>query len=136
MMMGMDKDRQRLLTIWRNMQEVDRHAWIKFGEFLTAQADGMAEQSPVGAEPLPIPKPEQESAVQALKRLKRTYPMIEADAVLLGEAAQLVMQRVMGATDAELIPKVETLFADRYRQWRELWEAQNSPGVPVAGAID
>ncbi|OSM02571.1 hypothetical protein MAIT1_02741 [Magnetofaba australis IT-1] len=105
---------------------------IRFAEFLhqEQQQDARAAQhAPSAMEPLAIPAPAKETSVAALKRLKKSYPMIEADAALLDDASKLLMERMMGGDDAEVIPKLERLFAQRYTDWRAQ-QAEITPSVP------
>ncbi len=103
----------------------------QFAEFLLNRhlASGEPAAEPA-TEPLNLPKPPGETAVKALKRLKKSYPMIEADMTLLEEASRLVMKRAMGASDEEVTEELEALFANRYRLWRDGGEkgAKNQNG--------
>lgn len=112
------QERNRLLTAWHTLDQEGQRTVRLFAEFLSQQAECQTNE-PIQQEPLPIPKPERESAVFALKRLKKTYPMIEADFSLLEEASQLILKRVMGATDTEVIGEMEALFTKKYQIWRE-----------------
>lgn len=116
-MMTLDTDRHRLLAAWRDLNDDQRRTLLAFAEFL-AQRPPTEESPPIPQEPLPIPKPDHESAVAALKRLKKTYPMIETDEKLLGEASGILMHKVMGTPDPEVITAMENLFADKYHQWK------------------
>lgn len=110
-------ERHRLLTAWNALDREGQRTVRLFAEFLSHQTACQANE-PIPQEPRPIPKPERESAVLALKRLKKTYPMIEADFALLEEASQLILKKVMGTTDAEVIVEMEALFERRYQTWR------------------
>lgn len=121
MMMGMgDRDKKQLLGIWRQLGGDERRSLIHFAEFLASrlpQVNAPVESVPVT--PLTILRPEVESAVAGLKRLKKTYPMIEADESVLSEASRILMGKVMGVGDAEVIDQLESFFAQRYRLWQE-----------------
>jgi hypothetical protein len=116
-MITKDKQRARLLDAWRELAESQQLTLIQFAEFLQAQQKESEE--PVSQKPLNLPIPENESAVKALKRLKRNYPMIEADMGLLDEASRLLMAKVTGTPDLEVIEQLEALFAGRYEGWME-----------------
>ncbi|MBF0368239.1 MAG: hypothetical protein HQL52_02180 [Magnetococcales bacterium] len=117
MVMGPDDTQRKLLAAWRKMGPEDRHALLKFAEFLASHST--ASPSPPPTEPLDIPKPEGESAVKALKRLKKSYPMIENDLRLLEEASTILMRKVTGSSDQEVVADLEHFFAKRYQQWQE-----------------
>ncbi|MEO5364257.1 MAG: hypothetical protein H7838_11630 [Magnetococcus sp. DMHC-8] len=120
MHIAMDTERNRLLAAWQKLGRAEQRTVRLFAEFLSQQSgDGSAAPSPSPPqEPLPIPRPAQESAVLALKRLKKSYPMIETDFALLEEASQLLLKKVMGMADAEVIEALEGLFARRYQAWK------------------
>lgn len=117
--MESDRQRARLMAIWRRLGEADRHALWRYALFLDASR---SEAPPAEVPTIPIltPAPPGETAVAALKRLKRSYPMIEADAGLLDEASRLIMERMFGAPDAEVIGRLEAIF-------RERWQALTNP---------
>lgn len=119
MMMTTDRERQRLLSAWRQLDAEDRRNVRLFAEFLVQRQTACDEVAhPPPSEPLPIAKPDGETAVKALKRLKKTYPMIETDLTLLEQASQVLMQKVMGSADVEVISRLEALFSDRYKLWK------------------
>jgi histidinol-phosphate/aromatic aminotransferase/cobyric acid decarboxylase-like protein len=93
----------------------DRRTLLAFAEFLAAS--GATRAAPDDATPeLPrdLPRPDDESVVAALKRLRRTYPMLDS-APLLDAAARLVTAHVLHGRGAdEVIDELETLFAEAY----------------------
>ncbi|MBF0284205.1 MAG: hypothetical protein HQL51_07080 [Magnetococcales bacterium] len=108
----------------------DRRALGRFADFLASGLGRASEPPPppISQVPLPIPRPKLESSVGALKRLKRTYPMIDADASLLDDASRLLMRRMLGTPDPEVIDQMEALFAQRYQRWHQ--ERETAVGVP------
>ncbi|MBF0133832.1 MAG: Crp/Fnr family transcriptional regulator [Magnetococcales bacterium] len=105
--------------IWKQLSESHRGMLLRFAQFLLTQEAEDRRLAPTPTQPLGIPAPSGESVVQALKRLKKNYPMIDTDIPLLDAASQLVMQKVLGASDAVLIEKMEALFLSHYQRWRE-----------------
>ncbi|WP_130472248.1 Crp/Fnr family transcriptional regulator [Candidatus Magnetaquicoccus inordinatus] len=114
-----DQERNRLLSAWQKLAKEEQRTVRLFAEFLAQQSSTALSQQEIPQEPLSIPKPEHESAVLAMKRLKKSYPMIEADFSLLETASQLLLKRIMGTPDAEVIAELEELFAKRYLAWKE-----------------
>ncbi|NGZ29263.1 MAG: hypothetical protein G8345_20550 [Magnetococcales bacterium] len=110
-----EESRQRVLEIWRKLASSERLALIRYGEFLLHQQEAKT-PTPV-EEPVILPAPPGETAIQAMKRLKKSYAMMETDAGMLDEASQLMTRRIMGAGDAEVIPLIEELFQRRYQLW-------------------
>ena len=65
-------------------------------------------------EPESIPRPAEEKVVAAIKRLSRTYPMLDKNA-MLGATSDLMMQHVLQGRDAkEVIDELEQVFRDEY----------------------
>ncbi|MBF0309920.1 MAG: Crp/Fnr family transcriptional regulator [Magnetococcales bacterium] len=114
------------MEAWRGLSPEDQRAVCLFAEFLRSKGQ-RAEPRSVPREPLSIPAPAGESAVAALKRLKATYPMIEADTGLLEEASRLLMDKVLGKPDKEVISGMEALFQRRYRAWLEAERTRSAP---------
>ena len=70
----------RLLEFFRRLDTADQSTLLAFAEFLAFRSGPVADAKPVVkqevAEPEPIPRPEEESVVAAVKRLSKTYPML------------------------------------------------------------
>ncbi len=119
----------RLIALLGALSEADRHALVRFAEFL-ASRPGAAEAeepapkpaAPAPAKPEPprqIPRPEGESVIQALRRLSETYPMLNRRE-LLGPTSELVTQHLMYGRDAaEVIEALEQLYRERYEAYRQ-----------------
>lgn len=122
MMMGLggDREQKQLLAIWRQLSGQNRQSVLGFAEFLASRQEVKEADVKVAPPefPLAIPRPAVESAVAGLKRLKKSYPMIEADEQLLGEASRILMGKVLGVSDVEVIDQLEAFFAERFRLWQ------------------
>jgi len=108
-----DPDEMRLLAIFRALAASDRHALQAYAEFLTVRSGtvGMAE---VAAKPQPESRPDGESVVMAIRRLTRTYPMLDRRK-LMGHTSQLMAEHALqGRAVAEVIEELELLFARHY----------------------
>ena len=118
-----DRQSQRLLALFRALDEAGRRSLLDFAEFLSQRAgdaaeDGAAEDGATedGAVPPPrdIPRPAEESVVRAIRRLAETYPMLDRGA-MLNETSALMAQHVMqGRPAAEVIDELEALFRRHY----------------------
>ncbi len=92
-----------------------RRSLLDFARFLKA---GHTATPSVATIPsmVPIPRPAQESVIQAIKRLKQTYPGLEK-AKMLPETSALMAEHVLqGRSAVEVIDDLEALFARHYRQ--------------------
>lgn len=115
---------ERLLAIWRHLGSGDRATLLAFAEFLQ-QRKTTPHQRPVPSPPARIPEPEaierpaEESVVAALKRLSKTYPMIDKSE-MLSATSDLVATHIMQGTEAsKVIDQLEEIFSEHYRQLRE-----------------
>lgn len=102
---------QSLASIFENLPEKDQNTLFEFAEFLKSRAPDPASKI---TEPLGIPRPEEESVVAAIKRLKINYPMV-AQKKLLNETSELMMQHMMqGKASADVIDELELLFENKF----------------------
>ena len=103
---------QSLTSIFENLPEQDQNTLFEFAEFLKSRAPEVADKI---TEPLGISRPDEESVVAAIKRLKKNYPMVSQKA-LLNETSELMMQHMMqGKVAADVIDELELLFENKYK---------------------
>ena len=66
-----------------------------------------------------IPRPSGESVVAAVKRLSKTYPMIDKNEIL-AETSDLVSQHIIQKRESgSVIDDLEIVFERHYRQMKE-----------------
>lgn len=109
-------DQQRLLKMYRQLSPNDREGLLSYAEFLQHRAAGGDEQGVELEEQLPadIPRPESETVVAAMRRLSRTFYMIDKGE-LLHEASELMTAHLMqGRPAAEVIDELEFVFRRHY----------------------
>ncbi|MFA5892154.1 MAG: Crp/Fnr family transcriptional regulator [Actinomycetota bacterium] len=108
----MSKIEERLREILERLPDEQAQQLLEYAEFLlTKHGD---ENLP--SEPLAIARPEAESVVVAIKRLRATYPMLES-AKLLNETYDLMNQHIMkGRSAVEVIDELEMLFRRHYER--------------------
>jgi len=117
-------DEKQLLKGFRQLSAEGQASLLDYQEFLITRYP--VSQDPVPA-PESIPRPANESVIGAMKRLKRTYPMLNTDD-LFHRASGLVTEHMMNGREAlDVIDDLEKLFATHYRKMTE--NCQNSPGV-------
>ena len=103
---------QSLTSIFEDLPEQDKNTLFEFAEFLKSRAPEVADKI---TEPLGISRPEEESVVAAIKRLKKNYPMVPQK-TLLNETSELMMQHMMqGKVAADVIDELELLFENKYK---------------------
>jgi len=126
---------RRLLRLLRQLSPTDRGTLLAFAEFLAARrpAEGHTAAAPA-AEPAHEPRPEDETVIAAIKRLRRTYPMLETDGMLNETSALMAEHTLQGRPAGEVIDALEALFASRYRAARGDGPAASGSRDPDDGA--
>jgi hypothetical protein len=110
----MSSDEKRLLKLYRSLTDADRKSLADFAEFLSARCQEDVPAAALQAVPLDIPRPETESVIKAVRRLMRTYPMLEKEK-LLHETTALVTRNVVHKDPAPgVIDELELLFKRHY----------------------
>ena len=102
-----------LLACWNRLDDPGREMLVAFAEFLVLRQGERTRPVP---EPVLEPRPESESVVAALKRLSRSYHMVERSKMLT-ETSALMSQHVMeGRAAHEVIDELELVFRRHYRE--------------------
>ena len=124
----MDVTEQQLIGCFRQLEAADRATLLAFAEFLAQRDPAVAPAGPAPAAaatpavippPEPIERPASETVVGALKRLSRTYPMLDKSQ-MLSATSDLVAQHILQGTAAsEAIDALEQVFREHYRQLQQ-----------------
>ncbi|HHJ17539.1 MAG TPA: Crp/Fnr family transcriptional regulator [Gammaproteobacteria bacterium] len=125
----MSKEAQeKIQSLFEKLSAADQDAVTSFAEFLlsrTGPAPVLSEKPPAPAaraeipEPVHVPRPEDERVVAAIKRLSKTYSMLNKNS-MLGATSDLVTQHLMQGREAgDVIDELERIFAEQYRQLKE-----------------
>ena len=94
------------------MTPTARCTLVDFADFLSQRHPVVT--TPVSEQPLQVPRPVEESVIAAIRRLARTYPMLDSDNVF-SAATTLMTRHVMGQQAAvEVIDELEVMFKARY----------------------
>ena len=109
------RDSKRLLSIFRSLSPARQQALLDYAEFLAGKEGAEVAAAPP-AEPLPIPRPEQESVVKAIQRLMQTYPMLERNQIFHEASSQMTRHLIHGVPASEAIDELERIFARHYQQ--------------------
>lgn len=121
----MDTASRRLHSLFEQLADSERATLLAFAEFLatrsragtappgvTAPESSRPELPPPGS----IERPEQETIIAALKRLARTYPMLDKSE-MLGATSDIVATHLLQGTDAaRVIDELEEIFRSHYEQ--------------------
>ena len=108
----MNASAKKIAEIFDYLPEQDQKTLMEFAEFLKSRAPVPA---PVMTDPVEIPRPDEESVVSAIKRLKKTYPMVD-QSMLFNETSDLMMQHMMQGRKAnDVIDELEILFEEKFK---------------------
>ena len=114
----------RLSGIYAKLGEQERRSLLDYAEFLLQRQQDSGKSEPVTApaEPELQPRPESESVVAAIKRLTRSYPMLEKQALFSGTSELMSAHLLQGREAEEIIDELEALFQQYYREYVERFE--------------
>jgi hypothetical protein len=109
----MKRDAKALVDLFNSLDKDRQASLFDYAEFLLSR--GGAVRQDIG-QPVEVPKPENETVVGAIKRLKQTYPMIDSMEVF-AEASNLMTDHMVSGRDAEeVINEIEVLFESTYEK--------------------
>ena len=107
-----DDIEQALLKAFRQMTPTARSTLVDFADFLSQRYPVAV--TPVSEQSLQVPRPVEESVIAAIRRMAKTYPMLNSDNVF-SAATTLMTRHVMGQQAAvEVIDELEVMFKARY----------------------
>ena len=107
----MSRNTKSLVEIFDTLDAERQASLLDFAEFLQSKGDLVVTEI---AELVEIERPDKETVVGAIKRLKQTYPMIDSMAVF-SSASELMTEHMVKGRDAiEVIDEMEKIFEDFY----------------------
>jgi hypothetical protein len=122
------EQKDAFFSLLEGLSAADQAAVISFAEFLSSRGGSFplpvsvhsGPELPVEIpEPESIPRPQDEKVVAAVKRLSKTYFMLDKKA-MLGETSDLVTQHIIQGRDVvEVIDELETLFIQKYQALKD-----------------
>jgi len=109
---SINKENKRLSRIFQQLPPIQQQTLLSFAEFLHARLP-----KPLPApEPKLLPRPPNESVILAIKRLSKSYPMLDK-AVLLNETSRLMTEHIIQGRDRiEVIDELEAIFLQHYQK--------------------
>lgn len=108
----MRKTEKQLLESFRELDDNQQQSVLDFMDFLAAR--GKPGLVPALPKPVDIPRPEQESVIKAIKRLRATYPMLEPGKLLNDTSNQMTRHMVQGEAAEIVIDDLERIFRQHY----------------------
>ncbi len=110
--MSMIKSSKELIDLYEAMDDERKLSLCDFADFLYAKAGPVVKEIPP---PEDVPRPEQETVVGAVKRLKIKYHMVESMTVFSAASALMTDHMVKGRDVVEVIDEMEVLFEEAYK---------------------
>lgn len=107
----------RLARLFTHLPEAQQEQLIEFAEFL---AERYPEPNPTSPEPIEIARPENETVVSAMKRLRQSYPMLDPEKLLHETSALMNAHLLQGKPAEEIIDELERVFQQHYDTFRSI----------------
>lgn len=106
-------EEKKLLGLFERLPPDKQDTLIAFAEFLAERAPGEDL-----VEPRVIPRPAAETVTMAIRRLVRTYPMLDRRKLMV-EASRFMAQHALeGRAAHEVIDELELVFSRHYNTMR------------------
>ena len=114
---SLKSDEQKVLKLFRALSGAQQQTVTAFMEFLLSQGEGAREIAPLRADP--IPRPDRESVVKAIKRLRASYPMLDQNRLFNETSQHMTSHLLHGKPAAQVIDELEIMFAQHYQRYLE-----------------
>ena len=102
-----------MLDCFRRLSADRQSALLDYAQYLAGKEEN-SRQSNVSAVPLDIPRPDNESVIKAVRRLRETYPMLDQNRIF-GDVSSLMTRHVMhGVSSVDIIDELEVIFRRHY----------------------
>lgn len=105
------KSTDDLVELYQSLDDERRASLCDYADFLLAKAGPVSREIPP---PEDIARPESETVVGAVKRLKSKYHMIDSMSVFSAASSLMTDHMVKGRDAAEVIDEMELLFEEAY----------------------
>ena len=116
-----NKKERKLIKLFKLLDENNKESLLAFAEFLSHRGanddDETLERVPSKA--LDIIRPSKESVVKAIKRLSKTYPMVDKENILHPISAVMTSHIMQGKSAQDAIDELQDLFLKEYNKINE-----------------
>lgn len=103
---------KHLQHLFERLPSVQQAQLVEYAEFLAERYQGDREI----AEPVALPRPQNESVIAAMKRLRQTYPMLDPENLLNETSALMSEHMLQGKPASDVIDDLERLFNRHYEK--------------------
>ncbi len=107
------KSSDQLSSLYQSLDDERKQSLSDFADFLLSKYGPVLKEVPA---PEAIERPDSETVVGAVKRLKSTYHMVESMAVFSAASALMTDHMVKGRDLVEVIDEMEELFSAEYKK--------------------
>lgn len=109
---------RKLINHFKSLSPTDQSSLIAFAEFLVSRSAPEVEENHPPVKLNIIPRPADESVPKAIKRLAKSYPMLE-DVELLHRCSALMSEHILqGRASVEVIDELELLYQQSYQHYQ------------------
>jgi hypothetical protein len=108
--------KQRLMRLYERLGDAERASLLDFAEFLADRGAAASAADETPAVPDPAPRPDGESLIAAIRRLRAGYPMLNTEALLNDVSALMAQHTMQGRGAEEVIDDLEALFDQHYQR--------------------
>ena len=106
-----------LLEKFNGLPAEQKQALADYADFLFERYG--KQPDPVPDQPLEIPRPENESVIKAIKRLSKTYPMLDTRELFEKTSSFMTRSLMHGEDDIVIIDEMEVFFEHHYQRFIE-----------------
>jgi hypothetical protein len=111
---------KHLQQLFSKLPVAQQSQLVDYAEFLASRHQaGVADI----AEPVELPRPQQETVISAMKRLRQTYPMLDPENLLNETSALMGEHLLQGKPASEVIDRLEAFFNRHYEALRPSGDA-------------
>ena len=107
------KSSKALVDLYESIDDERKLSLCDFADFLYEKSGPVIKEVPA---PDDVPRPEKETVVGAVKRLKTQYHMVESMAVFSAASSLMTDHMVKGRDVIEVIDEMELLFEQAYKK--------------------
>ena len=114
-------EEKKLLSFFNKLSLEDKQTLLKFAQFLSGSKSELDKidsepAKPLGpVEPKDIPRPKEESVIKAIKRLNKTYYMLDKGSLFNDISALMTAHLMKGRGAISIIDELESVFAAAYK---------------------
>lgn len=112
-------DSKRLTELFARLAKQDQQSLLDFALFLTHKNKDKYTEFP---QPELIPREEGESVIAAIKRLKKSYPMLNMDSLIDETSSYMTQYMVQGRDLNDVIDDLQASFEKHYENQKAEFE--------------